>query len=485
MKLAQKVLENSSIVLLGQVISLFLNLVTIIFLARYLGEERFGLFSFGLTFVNYLAILPNFGMKPILVREMARSGTDSQALLWHAISIKSLFSITAVIIGMLLTQSLGYSSQQKLIIAILSINLFISPKLFGLRSAFEVPYEANLEMKTPILLRIVDALLLFLLIVGGISLTLSLVSLTTLYLIALVPGFLFIVYLSVRRFTPTVSLHWQTAKWLLLESSPLAIYVILTTFNSNTDIFLLKTLSGNASVGNYASAIRLIYPLNFIPMALVASLFPLMSRYHQDSSDKLLLSFVFGFKTLFLLGIVLSLLATFFGDEIFTFIYSNQFQQARSTFVLLMWSELFLFLNFFLVDFNTSIDKQKTNTLIAGTIFIVNLLFNLLLIPHYTVMGAGIAKLLSNIVGFVLLFLLVSKRIKLALSFLWPLIRLLLFSLFGLFLLSYLHWILGLILSVFLFILVTFITHYFSNKEATIIKQSVSRIFPFLSISED
>ena len=70
--LSRKIFKNSSIVLFGQAFSLLANLAVTVMMARYLGEAGFGIFSYGLVFASFFALIADFGMKPIIVWELAR-----------------------------------------------------------------------------------------------------------------------------------------------------------------------------------------------------------------------------------------------------------------------------------------------------------------------------------------------------------------------------------------------------------------------------
>ena len=403
MNIAHKIAKNTGVILAGQLISLVLNLVVIVHLARYLGEVKFGVFSFAIVFISYFAIIADFGMKPIIVREISRNRDIASKILGTSIIIKFLFSFVAVLLAYVIAKRLGYSQDIIILIGIISFTIFISSKLQTFRVVFESIFEADLSMEFPILFRMIDAIILLGLMALLIHLNCSLTQITLFYVLSAALGFFLTISLSVKHLKPNFNINVQMVKLLLVESFPLALYVALTRLYMNADVFFLKMLKGDAAVGYYSAAFRLIYPLNFIPTAIVMSLFPLMSKYFQDSNEKLIKSFDFGLKTLILIGLALNIGTSILHERLIIFLYTDKYLSSSLPLMILMWAELFVFLNFFLVAVNTSINKQKYSTYAAVWMLLINLVLNLLLIPKWGVIGASLARLITAALGFSIL----------------------------------------------------------------------------------
>ena len=320
MNIAQKVLKNTGVVFFGQVIILGLNLLVMVYLARYLGEVQFGMFSFAIVFVSYFAIIPDFGMKPIIVREISRERNKAPKIVGTSIIVKFFFSIISIILTLLAAILIGYSRDLIILIFLLSFTILISSKLQTFRVVFESLFEADLKMEFPFLFRTIDAIVLAGLTGLFIYLKRTLTEITFIYVISAVLGFFLTVILSIRHTKPQIKFDTSLAKWLIIQSAPLAIYVALTRFYMNADIFFLKMLKGDAAVGYYSAAYRLITPLNFIPSAIVMSLFPLMSKFFQDSKEKLVQSFNFCLKILVLIGFAFGLGTTFLHERFIIFL---------------------------------------------------------------------------------------------------------------------------------------------------------------------
>ncbi len=410
MSLPQRIAKNTGVLFFGQILTLIINLFVTIYLARYLGEEKYGLFSFAIVFINLFAIITNFGMKPIIIRQISSHWDSANRVLGASLVVKLFLAMISIFLAIICAITLGYERELILLIAIQAFNIIVSHKLVTFRFLFEASFESKLSMQKPVLFRLLDALLMIIFIFVLVELSASLQTIAVFYVLASVPGFILTMWYSVRHFPIKLNLNYNSIKWLFTESWPLAVYVALNALVLNIDVLLLKHFQDNIAVGNYSAAFRLTYPLNFIPMAIVMSLYPLMSQSYRDSQKRLVKLFQYGIKILLLLGFGLALGTTFIYREIITLLYANNFSDAPLPLMILMWAELFLFLNFFLVDFNNSINQQHKNTIAIAWMVFVNLAINLYFIPNWSVIGAGLAKLVTNMIGFGILYFYAYKN---------------------------------------------------------------------------
>ncbi len=402
--LSQRVAKNTVVVFLGQALSLLANLAVNVVLARHLGEDHFGSFSYALVLVSFFALFADFGMKPILVRELARRPEESETILGNAFLLKIiLMSLTFALVWLvpLLT---GVSSDLRILLWILAGNLLLSAKLITVRIVWESVFHIRLRMEIPVLFQTLDALLLIVVTLIAVSYNAAVETLAVIYVLCNLPGFLLTYVWSKKMAKPR--LHWKRdLVWMFLrESWPIALYLVFMAFYDRLDVLLLESLKGRSEVGLYAAAFRLVSPLNFIPLALATSLFPLLSQFSNSASGKLRQTYVTGMKILATLGLALALVASFFAEPIFAWLYPPAFAPGATAFKYLMWAQALGFLNFYLVDFNASIDRQSFNLRAAFMMALVNLGIDLLLIPKWGIVGASLAKIPTNLIGFALLF---------------------------------------------------------------------------------
>ncbi len=115
------------------------------------------------------------------------------------------------------------------------------------------------------------------------------------------------------------------------------------------------------------------------------------------------------FKYLFILGLPIAAGISLLSGEIISLLYGEQFAHSVVALRILAWDVLLLSIcapvGFVLVSMN----KQNQMAIIVGGCALLNIVLNLILIPRFSYIGAGIATLATEAVLFVLYFYLVSK----------------------------------------------------------------------------
>jgi O-antigen/teichoic acid export membrane protein len=385
--LPQRVAKNSAVVLFGQAFSLMANLGTTVLMARYLGKDGFGLFSYAIIFVSFFALLADFGMQAILIREFSRNQWRAEEILGNAVLIKVVLSITASALIILAAWVIGSSALFFRIIAILAINVLVSSKLLTLRSVFDAPFNASLRMEVPILSQLLDGLLLVGITYGLIQAGVKLEVLVIGYTLSNLPGLFLIIFAAVRRFSLRFAANHELMLFLLRESLPLLLYSVLMTLFNGVDVLLLKTFQGESGVGLYSAALRLTSPLIFIPQVVVASLLPLLSRYHEQTAEKLTKAFHLGMKVTLLVALTLAIAATAWGTEVIRLLYSV------STALLMMFLLFSCGARFFSSGFLfcqcPHLGQPANHFYATAAMLIVNSVANLLMIPKFGIQGAA------------------------------------------------------------------------------------------------
>ena len=72
MNTIQRIAKNTGVLFVSQVMSYIMNFLFVMYTARYLGAEEFGIFSFALAFAAIFAVFLDLGLSILTVREVAR-----------------------------------------------------------------------------------------------------------------------------------------------------------------------------------------------------------------------------------------------------------------------------------------------------------------------------------------------------------------------------------------------------------------------------
>lgn len=408
MSTVQRVAKNTGIVVLGDVIFRAISLFVIIYLASYLGVVAFGKYSFVFAYLAFFAVITDLGLQTVLVREMSRDASIAPKLIGNAIVIRLIFTVLAVVLSMIMITLMSYPKDTTTYVYIAAFTLlFIS-----FSDLYSTIFQANLRMEYNIIakltFKVLSAGLIFWIILSHGTLMQIIIALVFSEMIKTV-----ISYLFSRKFVrPKFEIDFGLWMLLLREAWPIALSSVIMIIYFKIDVVMLSMMQGDASVGLYSAAYKLIEPLQLIPYALMVSLFPIMSEAFKSSKENLLKSYRLSFRYIVIVVFPIVVGVTLIANKIIMLIYGTEFANSTSALQILIWSMLFGSLNYVLINVLISIDKQKLTTLSTALCAIANVTLNFILIPIFSYNGAAIATVITGTVLFISCFYFVSKHLQ-------------------------------------------------------------------------
>jgi len=200
--------------------------------------------------------------------------------------------------------------------------------------------------------------------------------------------------------------RFQRAKELLSESWPLLLSGVAVLIYMRIDQIMIGQIVGDVSVGHYSAALKLSEVWYTIPIAIMNSATPIITKTYTSDLNQYNKRIQKLFNLMTLIGLTLAIPTTFLAPLIIQIIYGNEYLISASILSIHIWTSIFvgwgLLKDMILVTQN--LIKIVLVTTVVGAI--CNVLLNLIFIPHYFGVGAAWATLISQIfsVSIVLLF---------------------------------------------------------------------------------
>lgn len=415
-----RVFQNTAVLLAGRAASLVLSAGTSILLARYLGHERMGEYGAIYAYLTLYSFLATFGLDQILAREVSLRRSEA-AQIFHTGSLLALgFATVGALLAPLLAPLFGYSSQLRWLIAVAALDMLILPPFRLPAIVFQVDMRQWFSVGIGLLRQLLWLLALVLLAMGKAAFYQVIVART---LCGVVEAALVVVFSrrgglleGPRRFLR------EDARRMLRDASPLVITSIAISVYHRIDQVMLHNMTGDRALGPYVVAVQLIEIFSTLPVALMSSLFPVLTqtagndktfRHYLETSYRLLLVVAFAACAV-ITPIALP------GIE---FLYGREYLPTAALLIVLIWSEVPVF---FGVAINSAIiAKGLQRYLPASTIVgaVANIALNLVVIPRYGALGASWATVASYSLAGIFMFLAFGKTRPLALQGLriaWP-----------------------------------------------------------------
>jgi O-antigen/teichoic acid export membrane protein len=405
----RKISENTIFLFTGQFLGLAFSLLSYVLLARYLTETRFGTFSYALVIVGFFALIPDFGMKPIQMREIARAERQSE-IIDVVFSLKIFLSIIAILAVNIFSILFYKDPFLRTTILILSLTILISSKTNSIRSLLESAFNVHFDSKYVVYSQIIDYSIQLIVIVILMLFKREYLTIITGYVLSNFCGLIFMLVIYYNKHDKiTFKINFKKYMWIMVESFPLFVYLISIMCLDRFDILVIGYLGGEDKVGLYASAFRLVTPMIFIPYAITYSLYPLLSsKKHEVDIEKL---FIFGLDVLMIFGLVLSVLSVTIGNELFKVLFGKTYESAAQIFQLLTLGQLSYFIVFYLIDFHNSQDRQKICVKTILITLMIAVPIQIILIRQYSLMGAGVSKVILYYINLIVITVISKKTL--------------------------------------------------------------------------
>jgi O-antigen/teichoic acid export membrane protein len=397
MTTAKRIAKNSTFIFIGDAIGHILQLILVVYLVRYLGDVTFGKYAFAFAFTSLFMILSDMGLSTLSIREIARDTSKAGEYLTNISITKFILSLITIVLIVVTINLMHYPHD-----TILAVYIVGGGTVFtSLTSFFRSIFRAFERMEYEAITRIVERLLIFGSVLPVLFLGYGLIEVVLAMLIAHALIFIFTLAIIIKKFTrPVLLFDFSLCKSLIKEALPFGLAGVFAIIYFQTDTIMLSVMKGDAVVGWYNAAYRLVMGTLFIPGAFVGALYPVLSRYFTSSKDSLMFVYEKSFKFLLMLAIPLGIGTTLLADRIIIFLYGEDFVHSIIALQLLIWVASMLFIYSIVGYTLASINKQLLDTRITGISALLNVGLNLLLIPTYSYIGAGIASIVSQVFVF-------------------------------------------------------------------------------------
>lgn len=384
------------------------------FIAKLLSPDQVGQYFLVLAIIGMLQVFNDVGTSPWLIRDIA-GGQNKNEGIGQIVSIKSFTIPLTAIAGVIIPKILGYSMEVQQLILIGTIIIVadaISQTNFGiLRGMKKLQYES------------IGIVIGQLISTGsGIAMLLLWQQIPAVLMIALGAGStwnaIYGTYEVVRHKGWRVYIPKSKGiKMVLAASSAFFIANIFTRTFSYADTFIISKLMGEFELGVYSIAYKLTYAFQFIPLALIAALYPAFSSAQKKDEESLeLLEGSFKYLALIAFPVVFGIFAI--AEPLIELYASPEYIGAVLPLRIMIFALIFTFLDYPIGALLNARMKQNTKTAIMGATLVLNVILNIILIQWIGLIGAAITALISFAFMFTLGWIAARKIIPLQVSLL-------------------------------------------------------------------
>jgi O-antigen/teichoic acid export membrane protein len=410
--------KNTLYLLIAYIYQKLISLFYFIILARYLGADDFGKYTFALSFTALISVLIDFGLFPVLTREVARDKNKTKDYFSNILGFCLLSGGITLILDFILINVLKYPIEIKMLVYLAGLVVLLDTLALSVYQLFRGYLNLKFESLGIIAHKTV-MLIAGLILVYLVKANLFLMMLPLLF--GSIFYFLNAIFFLKRKLGlwPRPTFKKEILKSLLILSWPFFLAGIFSKFYATIDTILLSYLDGNQSVGWYSAAQKLTNAfLLLIAGSLSSALYPALSYYFVRSKENLNKLFNQAVFYLMLITIPLVCGLIVLARQIILLIYGGGYLPAISILIILSLSIPFVFFDYIVSGLLNACERQKINTKIHGFGVLLFIVFNLISIPFWGYLGAGLSVLVSFFILFILEIYWAKKIVKMELKYL-------------------------------------------------------------------
>lgn len=391
--------KNTSYLTFALILQKIISFTYFALLARYIGPANLGKYYLAIAFTTIFAVFIDLGLANVLTREIAKNQERASHWLSSIVFLKLPLVFLSVGAIFLLINILDYDQLTRHLVYIAAIAMVLdsfTSTFFALIRGF---HNLKYESIAAVLFQLIVLLCGYGALLSGADLTWAMAAVVLASLYSFIYSWVIIKYRL--RIVIRAVYDWPFIKEIVMIAWPFAVYGILQRVYFYLDSVLLSVLASDIQVGLYQVAFKIIFALQFLPIAFTASLYPAMSAYWHGNRQQLLVSFERALSYLIIISLPIVVGIFILADQVvllFTADYATAVWPLRISII----SLFFIFLNFPIGSLLNACDAQRQNTVNMFVVTVASVILNILLIPVWQALGASWTVLVTNILMFIL-----------------------------------------------------------------------------------
>ncbi len=384
-RLGRRIAPTAFVSFCLRAVGMLLALITTAIITRNLGPVGFGEYSTIFAILFIFSLLADFGLRQLLVKELAQSPHDEKRIVSRILSIRFAIIIAALALAFIFAATIpGYSERVKWGV-LLSFFVFIPLSLTQAAGGF---FQHRFQFERVSIAEGVGRIIqltgvLYVAKTGG-----GLYA----YCIAAIAGAiatLAVVYIGIRDYLElprTLSFSW--AKKIFKDSWPLAVSTISILIYFKLDTILLSLLRSESDVAMYNIAYKIFESTLFFP-ALIAGLgMPILAanahkrQIFRTASQKIT-------EVIMILAIPAAVGIIVLADPIILLIAGSSFIEAAQALQVLALTLLVVFPAHLFSHAIIAAGKQRQSMKVYMFGAVLNIVLNIIIIPEYGFVGAA------------------------------------------------------------------------------------------------
>lgn len=382
-------------------------------LFRYLEPFGSGQYQFALSYVLIFSTVVDFGVQQFIIKRMSE---DLQNLKKYFHNFLAFESVVAVVLYLLLVAIAYFRHYDPLV-----FKAVIVTGLGMVANALTYPFlsvmTAKQDLKKVALINFLNSLVNISIIFLAIWLKKYIVFLASIQLVfGVLDLVLYRIFVKKHLEQPDIlgafaDFDFAIIKNIFKSAWPFALLVGFSAIYNRIDVIIITRLLGFEQTGLYTAAYKFLDILNFFPASVSHVLFPVLAGFMAASNITEVKSTLEKYLRLMIAAALpIAVGGSLLSKPLMLLIAGRGFIPAAPVLSILIWAAAILFIY---IPVNSLIISQLTKkaALVTGANVVINIVGNIVLIPHYGIKAAAAMTVISESVQGIFYFYFVRKNI--------------------------------------------------------------------------
>ncbi|MGD9856829.1 MAG: flippase, partial [Planctomycetaceae bacterium] len=276
---ARRVSKNTLMLMFGTACRLVFSFAFVIYVASLMGLESFGSYSLGIHYFELFLSLTATAIGIFITREAGRRPARLSNLLTHALVLVAALAVVSAGLMVTVGSVFNYAEQTRLVLLIASLALLPASAAVVLEAAFVALEQAQFVTSGTALESVLRIVLSYAALSAGYGLA-------SLFWILVFTRLLLAVFYGVslaRRVPLRVRFRVRRFRVFAWRWRVFAVENWLATIYTTLDVVILSVLHGEAAVGLYTAAGKVVRLGSIAAKCYTTAVFPVMSRRYAQS----------------------------------------------------------------------------------------------------------------------------------------------------------------------------------------------------------
>jgi O-antigen/teichoic acid export membrane protein len=362
------------------------------------GQVEYGIFFTLFNFAFLFQVINDPGLQNYTSSKMSADDDFVRTELPSILGARLLLSLAFLAVVFLAAGMIGYPARYYPILLLVAINQILSTFFLFCRAAISASkryrMDSMISALDKVLMIIILGYILYVDPVDEVSIYHLIYSQTAAFVIAIVVS---MVLLGGIIGPLRLRIDLGRLPSLLRQTAPYALVLVLMTLYTRLDTVMLERLldDGDYQAGVYASCYRYMEALSMIGYLFAALLLPMYARMLADKESlQSLVDTALGVLLTIILPICIVLI--FYREEAILWRYPDADQSYFITLALMMVSVAAIATAYIYGTMHAASGDLRDVNIVFGVGVLVNVLFNIVLIPRYAVVGAAVATVATQ-----------------------------------------------------------------------------------------